>query len=99
VKNIYIPAAFAEGMDEALGTFARSELEAELGSDGAAGIERALLHYARRVGDGDPPPALPRFLEGDGRPSPSQLTAHAVMVYLADRERPGSQVLSAGRRS
>lgn len=85
-------------MDEALGTFARSELEAELGSDGA-GLERALLHYARRLGDGDPPPDLPRFLDDDGRPSSSRLTAHAVMVYLADRERPGSQVLSAGRRS
>lgn len=86
-------------MDELLGTFARAEIEAQVGPDSSVGIERALLHYARRVGDDDPPPAIPRFLSAEGTPSAEQMTAHAVMVYLADLERPGTQVLLAARRS
>jgi hypothetical protein len=83
-----------------LGAFARSEIEAEVGPDRALGTERALLHYARRVGDGNPPPPFPRFLQsGDGAPSPDQMTVHAVMVYLADLERPGTEVLCARSRS
>jgi transglutaminase-like putative cysteine protease len=48
----------------ALGTFARSGIEARLGSDLAAGVQAALLHYTRRLGSGRTPPELPRFRRG-----------------------------------
>ncbi|HEU4906656.1 MAG TPA: hypothetical protein VFT19_11170 [Solirubrobacterales bacterium] len=86
-------------MKTSLGAFARTEIEAAAESDLAEGVERALAHYARRVGEGDPPPRVPCFLGLGDVPEPAQIAAHAVMVYLADRDRPGSQVLSAARRS
>ena len=51
----------------ALGTFARSGIEARLGSDLAAGVQAALLHYTRRLGSSWAPPALPHFLRGSPR--------------------------------
>jgi hypothetical protein len=48
----------------ALGTFARSGIEAHLGSDLAVGVQAALLHYTRRLGSGRKPPQLPHFLDG-----------------------------------
>ena len=51
----------------ALGTFARSGIEARLGSDLAVGVQAALLHYTRRLASGWAPPDLPRFLRGSPR--------------------------------
>jgi hypothetical protein len=48
-------------MKVALGGFARSGLEARLGTDVAAGVRAALLHYTRRLRSGRKPVALPRF--------------------------------------
>lgn len=73
-------------MKTSLGAFARTEIEAAVGSDLTTSVERALAHYARRVGEGDPPPDIPRFLESSGVPAPDRIAAHAVMVYLADLE-------------
>lgn len=46
-----------------LGSFARSAIEARLGTDVPAGVEAALLHYARRVKSGQKPVAYPDFVE------------------------------------
>lgn len=46
----------------ALGQFARSGIEAQLGSDLAAGVRRALLHYVDRLESGWLPPTYPRFM-------------------------------------
>jgi len=48
-------------MKIALGGLARSEIEAQLGSDLAAGVELALRQYARRLRSNHPPPGFPRF--------------------------------------
>jgi len=82
-----------------LGAFARTEIEAVAGPDLGRSVEGALAHYARRVGEGNPPPAIPSFLESGLAPEPERMTAHVVMVYLADLERPGTEVLEAPPRS
>jgi hypothetical protein len=51
-----------------LGTFARSSIESQLGSDLAETVETAVYHYTRKVKAGRPPVPLPQFL-GTG-PSP-----------------------------
>jgi hypothetical protein len=45
----------------ALGKFARSGMEARLGSDFAEGVRLALRHYVRRLRSGHVPVGLPRF--------------------------------------
>lgn len=44
-----------------LGRFARSGIEARLGTDVPAGVQAALLHYTRRLRSGRKPVELPRF--------------------------------------
>jgi hypothetical protein len=44
-----------------LGTFARSGIEAFVGSDIAAGVRAALIHYAARLRSGLKPVRFPRF--------------------------------------
>jgi len=51
-------------MKVAMGGFARSSIEAQLGSDLAAGVELALRQYARRLRSSDRPPRFPRFRAG-----------------------------------
>lgn len=46
-----------------LGSFARSAIQTRLGTDVSAGLEAALLHYARRVRSGQKPVSYPGFLE------------------------------------
>lgn len=99
MKNFYISIPFWSVMKTSLGAFARAEIEATAESDLAEGVDRALAHYARRVGEGDSPPRIPAFLQPGDVPEPAQIVAHAVMVYLADLERPGTEVLDAPRRS
>jgi hypothetical protein len=99
VKIFYIYLPFWSAMETSLGPFARTEIEAAAGLDLTESVERALAHYARRVGEGDPPPDIPGFLEPGGVFEPAQIAAHAVMVYLADLEGPGAEVLAAPRRS
>lgn len=48
-------------MRVALGTFARSGIKARLGTDIAAGVQAALLHYTRRLRSGWTPVEFPRF--------------------------------------
>lgn len=48
-------------MKIALGDFARSSIEAQLGSDLAAGVELALRQYAWRLRSSQRPPRFPRF--------------------------------------
>jgi hypothetical protein len=48
-------------MKIALGGFARSSIEAQLGSDLAAGVELALRQYARRLRSSQRPPRFPSF--------------------------------------
>lgn len=45
----------------ALGTFARSGIEAHLGADVQAGVRAALLHYAQKLKSGRRPLELPLF--------------------------------------
>lgn len=45
----------------ALGTFARSGIEAQLGDDLAATVQAALCHYAGKLKAGRPPIGLPSF--------------------------------------
>jgi hypothetical protein len=45
----------------ALGTFARSAIEARLGPDLGISVGAALLHYGRRLRSGPAPVAFPRF--------------------------------------
>jgi hypothetical protein len=47
-----------------LGTFARTGIEAELGSNLAATVQAALCHYSGKVRGGRPPIAPPPFLPG-----------------------------------
>lgn len=54
-------------MRVALGRFACSGIEARLGTDVAAGVRAALLHYTRRLRSGRKPVDLPHRLP-DGRP-------------------------------
>ncbi len=51
-------------MRVALGTFARSGIEARFGTDVPAGAQAALLHYTRRLMSGWPPIGIPRFISG-----------------------------------
>lgn len=48
-------------MKISIGGFARSSIEAQLGSDLAAGVELALRQYARRLRSSQPPPRFPSF--------------------------------------
>lgn len=48
-------------MRVALGTFARSGIEARFGSDVGAGVEAALRHYTRRLRSRRAPIAIPPF--------------------------------------
>jgi hypothetical protein len=48
----------------ALGTFARSGIEAHLGSDLGVAVQAALLHYTRRLDSNRKPPQLPHFCRG-----------------------------------
>ncbi len=48
-------------MNIALGKFARSGIEARLGTDVAVGVQEALLHYTRRLRSGWPPVGIPQF--------------------------------------
>lgn len=73
-------------MKASLGAFARTEIEAAVGPDLGEGVERAVAHYRRRIGEGDPPPGPPRFLAAARGPESERMTTHAVMVYLADLE-------------
>jgi hypothetical protein len=45
-----------------LGTFARSSIEAQLGTDLAETVEAAVHHYAGKVKSGRPPVQPPQFL-------------------------------------
>jgi hypothetical protein len=45
----------------ALGTFARSGIEAQLGGDLDAAVQAALCHYAGKLKSGRPPIGLPSF--------------------------------------
>lgn len=56
-----------------LGSFARSAIESRLGTDVSAGVEAALLHYARRVRSGQKPVSYPGFLEEVGAGSDGEL--------------------------
>ena len=47
-----------------LGKFARSGIESLIGSDVAAGVQAALLHYARRLRSDLRPVKFPRFCRG-----------------------------------
>lgn len=49
-------------MRVALGTFARSGIEAQLGVDVATGVHAALCHYAGKLKSGRAPVAPPQFL-------------------------------------
>jgi hypothetical protein len=49
-------------MKVALGPFARSGIESQLGSDVAATVHAALCHYCGKLKAGRPPLAPPRFL-------------------------------------
>ncbi len=49
-------------MKIALGTFARSGIESQLGSDVRGAVQAALCHYAGKLKSGRPPIAPPRFL-------------------------------------
>ena len=51
-------------MKIALGTFARSGIEAKLGTDLAVGVRAALLHYTRRLKSEFAPVGPPRFRLG-----------------------------------
>jgi hypothetical protein len=77
-------------MKIALGGFARSEIEAQLGSDLVAGVELALRQYARRLRSRHPPPGFPRFelarrfkaaeteLDVDVEPEVAQILQHEL---------------------
>jgi hypothetical protein len=49
-------------MKVTLGTFARTGIEAELGSDVASAVQAALCHYSGKLQAGRPPIAPPQFL-------------------------------------
>jgi hypothetical protein len=84
----------------ALGQLARSGIEARVGPDLSSGVELALENYARLTRSGGELPQYPRFREADdGPPSPEQLAAHAVLVYLAELDRAGIEVLPTPARS
>lgn len=116
----------AKAMRVTLGSFARSGIEAHLGTDVAAGVRTALLHYARRLRSGRKPLELPRFRREHPPEAPAadlevaldpevermlvretrrqevsleQLTAHAVLVYLADLDEPTAPWRGEGDRS
>jgi hypothetical protein len=101
-------------MKVALGKFASSGIETQLGPDISAGVRTATFHYVAQLRAGRPPTPFPRFLAKDLSPSepgvdveltvdaetealllreaqrqrttPSELVAHAVLVYLAELE-------------
>jgi hypothetical protein len=62
-KILGMPRQFPEEkiVKVALGTFARSGIEARLGTDLAAVAEAALVHYTRRLKSGRRPVGIPRF--------------------------------------
>jgi hypothetical protein len=66
-------------MKIALGTLARSGIEARFGAEAKAGIDAALRHYTRRLKSGNQPVAVPSF----GRDARCQDAPHAFDIALA----------------
>jgi hypothetical protein len=56
-----------------LGPLAREAIESRLGTDVSAGVQAALLHYARRVRSGQKPVPYPGFLEGSSTEAGGEL--------------------------
>ncbi|HEY1284730.1 MAG TPA: hypothetical protein VGF04_01460 [Solirubrobacterales bacterium] len=56
-------------MRVALGTFAYSAIETQLGGDVESGARAALVHYLRRIKSGRPPVGLPAFSRDWAPPS------------------------------
>ncbi len=66
----------------ALGTFARLGIEARSGSDVAAGVHAALLHFVRRVEAGRAPLEFPRFRRDEPPQAPGAGLELAVEAEL-----------------
>ncbi len=60
-------------MKIALGAFARSGIESELGSSLPEAVHAALCHYCSKLGSGRPPLAPPGFLADDVSPAEETL--------------------------
>lgn len=81
-------------MKVTLGTFARSGIEAFVGSDIAAGVRAALVHYTARLRSGLMPARFPRFCAAVRRGS-----GEAVFEIPLDPEVERSLELEARRQN
>lgn len=76
-------------MRVALGTFARSGIETQLGVDLATGVQAALCHYAGKLKSGRAPIEPPRFCRDQGSRDPEvsfDLAVDPEVEILLERE-------------
>jgi len=79
-------------MRVALGKFACSGIEAQLGPDLSAGVRRALSHYVTRLEAGWLPPEYPSFLRGLAQgPAAANLELQLDAEIQAALQREGSR--------
>ncbi len=67
-------------MKVALGKFARSSIETRFGADIDAGIQAAVLHYARRLKSAWPPVGIPWFCRGKAAVSSDTVSSLEVLL-------------------
>jgi hypothetical protein len=85
-------------MRVALGKFACSGIEAQMGPDLSAGVHRALRHYVARLESGWLPPKYPDFLRFSSSPNPAtadlelQLDAEAQATLQREGLRNGTPI-------
>jgi len=75
-------------MRVALGTFARSGIESQLGSDVVGAVQAALYHYTGKLEAGRSPIASPQFFEADreGAKTAYELVVDPEIEALLERE-------------
>ena len=82
-------------MRVALGTFARTGIESQLGSDVAGAVQAALYHYTGKLESGRSPIEMPEFLRADREETKTayELVLDPEIETLLEREaRQGADV-------